>query len=434
MVKRGEYRPPNGSAGSNMRDMSDMRALFDDPNIAWPKRAHWWHYVEDNENFALWLLNTAAGSPTTAIERARALARFLDRMNWSLKELTELALNDKGNLERRLELFARRMESQGYKRGSINNYFKAVRSWLTYNGVELTRRIKLNQTETKREKVPTPDELELVLKGADTRQAVCSGAVAYGGLRPEVLGQPKVYDGLKLGSLPELDLKSLEFTKIPTMVFVGKRLSKIHLPYRTFFPKPVCTAITEYLTIRRDKDGEVLTYDSPLVAVNDGWVNRGFRDDTRNRHVRSKTISKSIRDAIGGLGKWRPYDFRHYFLTWMKLAVARGACNEGYRIYWAGQRAKTADVYDLYKDEIPDVIIEDMRQQYKQAQEYLLPKTQTDEERLRLQSLLDFAQIQGWSDTKITRLKEVMTRPISFEEGLKEFRLIEENLQRKKIN
>jgi integrase len=278
MVKRGEYRPPNGGGRND-----GVFSLFDDPSIAWPKRAHWWHYVEENETFALWVLNTAAGSPTTAIEQARVLARFLDRMEWSLDELTELALKDKLNLERRLEVFARTLESQGYKRESINNYFKSLRSWLRYNNVELTRRIKLSRTESKREKVPSPEDLDLVMKGAGARQAVCVGAVGYGGLRLEVLGQPKVYDGLQLGALRELDLDSLEFTRIPTLVFVSRRLSKIGLPYRTFFPKPVRDAITDYLTLRREKKDEELTTDSPLVAVNSGWVNRWFRYNTTNK-------------------------------------------------------------------------------------------------------------------------------------------------------
>ena len=106
--------------------------------------------------------------------------------------------------------------------------------------------------------------------------------------------------------------------------------------------------------------------------------------------------------------------------------MARGKLNEGYRIYWAGQRGKTADVYDLYKEDIPRTIIEEMRLQYKSAQEFLLPRQErTNEEKIRLQVLIDMAQIQGWPEHKIRRLEEVMTRPISFEEGLAEFRKLE---------
>ena len=428
MVKRGQYSPPNGKLAS---EVFDVFKLFDDPLIAWPRRAHWWHYVEENETFAMWLLNTSAGSPTTGIERARVLSRFLDIMGWSLDDLMQNAVDDIRGLERRLELFARRLESQGYKRETINNYFKALRSWLGYNDIDLRRRVKLRRTESKREKVPSPDDVALILRGAGARQAVCVGCVAYGGLRTEVLGQPRIYDGLKLGAFPDLDLDSLEFKQVPALVFIRRSLSKIGLPYRTFIPEPACKYITDYLQLRRDKLEEVLTEESPLVAVRVGWNNKGFRSASGNLHVRSKTISQDIRTSIGGLGKWRPYDFRHFFLTWLKLAVARDACNEGYRIYWAGQRAKTADVYDLYKDDIPDAIIEDMRVQYKQAQVFLLPMdTNMDEERIRRQTLLDFAQLQGWPEDKIQRLKEVMTRPISFEEGLRAFGRMEENLER----
>ena len=109
------------------------------------------------------------------------------------------------------------------------------------------------------------------------------------------------------------------------------------------------------------------------------------------------------------------------------MAVARGKLNEGYRIYWEGQRGKTADVYDLYKDNIPSTIVEEMRLQYRSAEEYLLPKVErTNEEKIRLQVLLDMAKIQGFPEHKLRRLEEVMTRPISFEEGLAEFRKLEE--------
>jgi len=427
LVKRGDYRPPNGESSSQV---DNILSLFEDSRIAWPKRAHWWRFVEENETFALWVLNTSAGSPTTAFEHGKVLGRFLGRMGWSLDDLMKYAHEDELGLERRLEIFARSMESQGYKRGTINNYFKAIRSWLGYNGIELKRRIKLSRTESKREKVPSPDEVDLILSGATSRQRVCVSCVAFGGLRTEVLGQPEVYDGLRLDALPDLDIDSLEFTQVPALVFVRMSLSKIGLPYRTFIPEPACNFLSQYLQLRRDKFNEQLTMDSPVIAVRKGWNNKGFRGASRNLHVRSKTVSQDIRTAIGTLGKWRPYDLRHFFLTWLKLAVARGACSEGYRIYWAGQRGKTADVYDLYKDDIPGAIIEDMREHYRQAQAFLLPqKRDRDEERIRMRALLDFAQLQGWSEDKIQRLKEVMTRPPSFEEGLRTFRRMEENLE-----
>ena len=59
-----------------------------------------------------------------------------------------------------------------------------------------------------------------------------------------------------------------------------------------------------------------------------------------------------------------------------------------------------------------------------------MKKEKTNEERMRLQMLLDMAKIQGYSEHKLKRLEEMMTRPISFEEGLAEFRRLEDNLER----
>jgi hypothetical protein len=39
------------------------------------------------------------------------------------------------------------------------------------------------------------------------------------------------------------------------------------------------------------------------------------------------------------------------------------------------------------------------------------------------------AKVQGWPEHKLKRLEETMTRQISFEEGLTEFRRLEENLE-----
>jgi hypothetical protein len=85
--------------------------------------------VEENETFALWIRNTAAGSPTTAIENGRVLSRFLDLMGRTLDDLMKNVRADKPGFESRLELFARGLESQGYKKGYMTNYFKRARSF-----------------------------------------------------------------------------------------------------------------------------------------------------------------------------------------------------------------------------------------------------------------------------------------------------------------
>jgi len=123
-----------------------------------------------------------------------------------------------------------------------------VRSWLSYKDVDLRRIIKISRTESKREKVPSPEDVDLILRRASPRQAVCVSLVAYGGLRTEVLGQPQRYDGLKLGAFPGLNIEKLEFSAVPTQIFISP-LSKISLPYVTFIPEIACEKIIEYLKI-----------------------------------------------------------------------------------------------------------------------------------------------------------------------------------------
>ena len=86
-------------------------------------------------------------------------------------------------------------------------------------------RITLSRTTFWREKVSSPDNVALILKGASTGQSVCVSCVAYGGLQMGVLGQAKVYNGLRLGALPDLGIESLEFSGLPALVFVRSTLS-----------------------------------------------------------------------------------------------------------------------------------------------------------------------------------------------------------------
>lgn len=56
-----------------------------------------------------------------------------------------------------------------------------------------------------------------------------------------MLGQPKVYDGLKLGELPELDLDSLKFSRVPTLVFISAGSVRLVYPTVPSSPNPYAT-------------------------------------------------------------------------------------------------------------------------------------------------------------------------------------------------
>ncbi|MGC8547194.1 MAG: hypothetical protein ACP5MU_06035 [Thermoplasmata archaeon] len=70
---------------------------------------------------------------------------------------------------------------------------------------------------------------------------------------------------MRLGDLKELKLSDeIQFDKIPVAVMVKSKLSKARHQYFSFIGEEDDTYIKEYLEERR-KNGEELTYDSPLL-------------------------------------------------------------------------------------------------------------------------------------------------------------------------
>ncbi len=76
-----------------------------------PVRARWYSLYVEDEEFRLWFDNLARGSPTTAIERARVLIRFLGlNYNGKLDELTDQIKTDVDIFEKKLMAFVGRQE------------------------------------------------------------------------------------------------------------------------------------------------------------------------------------------------------------------------------------------------------------------------------------------------------------------------------------
>jgi integrase len=404
-----------------------------DRRVDWviPVRAKWRHLYDENEDFSLWFHNLARGSPTTATERARVLHRFLGWMGWSLDELTRQITEDGDMFEKRLMAFVGSQEEKGYAPGTIENYVKSVRSWANWHGVKLVRKIKIsNRTSTPTldsEEVPTVNEVQDIRSSATPRGRICVGAVAYGGMRPEVLGHQHVKDGLRLGDLPELDIEKLEFTRVPTLVVVRPEISKTGRQYRTFFPGETCRDIVAYLHKRRG-EGEGLTRSSPLVAVNPALRRKGWR--TRNgssesMHIVTAVVSRDIRNAMRPVYSYRPYVLRSYFATRLLMAVSDKALDNNYRVYWLGHTGEISARYSSNKAMLPDDLVENMREAYNRSLRYLVGGTMSEEE-TRKKQMMDTARILGFDEDKLSALKEILQRSRNLDEAVIQFRKLEE--------
>lgn len=389
-----------------------------------PTRAAWYPLYTENEDFRLWFDNLARGSPTTAVESARVLYRYLSLKNINLEELTQQIKADHDLFEKRVMGFVGELEDEGKAPGYIGNYVKVLRSWANWQGVRLVRKIKIsnpNHTPTlEDEQVPTIHQVKDIRSNASMRGRICVGAVAYAGLRPEVLGHQRVEDGLKLGDLSELDVEKLEFSKVPAMIVVRPELSKAGHTFRTFLPEPTCRDIIAYLE-RRRSSGEELFKESPLVSVATSHIGKGQRSvqGRTTGHIVTTIVSRDIRNAMRPTYSYRPYVLRSFFSTRLLLAVSDGALDNNYRIYWMGHKGNMSARYSSNKALLPDDLVESMREAYNRSTSYLLGGS-VDEEALRRRMLVDSARMFGFSDDVLQKIEGILDRSDSVDDAIKE--------------
>lgn len=198
-----------------------------------------------------WFDNVARGSQITADVYLRRLGSFC-----ALKSLTAASLASLPVKEIEAILLDYVTDHYGNAGSYLHSTVKAVKSWLLANDVELRQKIKISgidQTPSLRdERVPSKDELRLILRSATKQSRVAVAFMAYGGVRPEVLGDYKGRDGLRIRDLIELQVtpSEIKFQKIPTLVLVRPSLSKTRRQYFTFLGDEACNYIIDYLKER----------------------------------------------------------------------------------------------------------------------------------------------------------------------------------------
>ncbi len=199
----------------------------------------------EDEQVRRWFGSVSRGSPVTAEVVLRRICRAGELMKKVLdgdgveprglvipKEMVERARESLPKFQDLLEEVVAMLESERKSPGYILGILKAVKSWLRYNDITLTRKIKVrnsNATPTiEDERVPSQEELARILRAAPPRVRVAVALMAFSGLRPQSIGNHDGSDGLMLKDLPELkiDDSNVTFEKTPTMVVVRATLSK----------------------------------------------------------------------------------------------------------------------------------------------------------------------------------------------------------------
>ena len=321
----------------------------------------------ENEGIKRWWENNRARSPLSADVLLRNIGLYCE-LNGTTPVLI-IKDASSGELKRQFSDFVRKMEKDGKAGSYIVKFKHAIKNWLnfndvtaSFNGINIAGEYE-NPTLIN-ERVPSKDELSRILRKASSRGRVSISIMAYSGLRPESLGNYEGTDGLRLGDIKELKISDeIEFTKIPATIMVKARLSKARNQYFSFIGEEGITYIKEYLEERK-KNGEELTYESPLLQFD-------VRGTKKNDFMRTMLVTRDIREAITTAGlKMRPYVLRAYFSTALDIAESKGLISHPWRQFIMGHKGDIEARYSTNKRLPPDMI-EEMRESYRKCLKFI---------------------------------------------------------------
>jgi hypothetical protein len=346
-----------------------------------------------------WYDNVARESFVTADVYLRRMGSFCLYFKRAPNDLVSLSESELYNMMLDYVSF---MEKDGKAGSYIESGLKAVKSWLSHNGKEVRRKIKIrgarDTPSLKDERVPTNKELKRILLSGDQKTRTACVLIAHSGLRIEVLGNYSGNDGLRIRDLPEIKVEKdfVDFMQKPTMLVVRKELSKAGHQYFTFLTEEGCEYLKDYLE-ERMRQGEKLSPDSPLVTPK--LKMKPF--------IRTGNIGDSVRNAIRTAGfSWRPYVLRSYFDTQLMLAESKGFVLRDYRQFWMGHKGDVENRYTTNKQRLPESVIEDMREAYKRSQDFLqtTEREETKEEKLRESFRKQLLIVSGFSQEEVDKM------------------------------
>ncbi|GIU72426.1 MAG: hypothetical protein KatS3mg003_1905 [Candidatus Nitrosocaldaceae archaeon] len=335
-----------------------------------PKISKKEQFLKDPD-IARWHNTLARSSKITASVKVKNLELFCRENGINAHDIIRLAKEDSKRLRDLVLDYIAYKEEQGRSMSYIENFIKALKSWLRYWDLELPKSIKISVIKKhSNERIPNEYEYTDIINRADIRARVMIALISKAGLRMQVLGNYDGTDGLRLKDMPDIQVINGKAIckQYPCMIKVRVELSKNRRPYITFLSKQGVKYLLAYLN-DRIKNGEVLNEDSPIIA----WDNKhryGYPKHRKSRFLITNSISDEVRKAVKPY-KFRPYVFRSYFDTQLLLAESKGRINRDFRQFFMGHSGDIEHVYTLHKGMLPEYIINEMRDAYNRCEEYL---------------------------------------------------------------
>ena len=273
-------------------------------------RGKYTQLLNEDQQVRRWYDNVCRGSKVTADVYIRRLGAICSKRNTSPAEMIKKNKEDEGEwLYNFLMDLVTDMEREGNAGSYISCNLKAVKSWLSHNGIEFKRKIKIRgveDTPTLREKhTLNTNQLRELFQGSPPETRCLCALMAHAGLRPVSIGNYAGTDGLCVGDITDMQIGAdgvVTFLNIPAMVTVRRELSKAGHQYFTFLSREACEYLQEYL-MQRIRSGEVLDASSPLVAPEKSRIKKFLRASMGGKLVRKRLRECKINA--------RPYDLAH---------------------------------------------------------------------------------------------------------------------------
>ena len=318
-----------------------------------------------------WYNNVKEGSQTTADTSIRRLGLFCEFVHKTPKDL--LTLDEKERNDLLVDFVSSFRNHDNLERSGtyLQAMVKPVRSWYAFNGIPITRKVRIKGSNSrpslKNERVPTQEELKNVFLAGDSRERLACAIMAFSGVRPQVLGNYRGTDGLRVADIADIEIKdgTVSFVKIPVRIAIRSELSKKENEYFSFIPEEGARYLKLYIE-ERIKEGEAITPESPIITPS----KKAIRITTP--FIVTTNIGDLIRNTIrrSGLSQ-RPYVLRKYFDTQLLQAESKTGLKRDYRVFWMGHIGDMEHEYTLNHGILPDAVIEDMRTQYAKASKFL---------------------------------------------------------------
>jgi integrase len=352
------------------------------------------------------------GTVTNYVKAVRKLCVFLGVSDPEvlLKKLLSGELDPRAKVDSYIDYA---LTEKKFAHGHVRNLVFGIKKWFELNGVKVDwARIELpTSTEISEEdRAPTKEELKRLLNHASSA-------------RDRALIYCETSSGLRIGTILSLKVGDVDFS-YPDVArftverkrgrkFSTKRNGSQGRLFVSWITPEARMALQQYLK-EREAQGETITPDSPLFT--DVYYSGKLITVEDFERVWARLLHRA--DLAQKSNRWyvlHIHTLRKYF---------RSNCvgvDVSFREKWMGHKGVYLDMSYFRAEE--QLHLTEYR---KTIQGLSIYATAVDDKKMRSKMLVDFARLQGTPESELRKLEEVLARAKTVDEGITEFRRLQE--------